>query len=70
VVVIDEAAQAVEPATLVPLIMQGCKQVRATEVGWLGGWLGLQPSRQQQGTCTQWPARREHGKKSAEEEEQ
>ncbi len=30
VVVIDEAAQAVEPQTLVPMIMQDCKQVRVT----------------------------------------
>ena len=35
VVVVDEAAQAVEPSVLVPLVM-GCKQVRArtaTEAG-------------------------------------
>jgi hypothetical protein len=34
-----------------------------------GGWVGLQPSRQQQSTCTQWPARRKDGKERAEEEE-
>ncbi len=34
----------------------------------VGGWVRLQPSRQQQSTCTQWPARRKDGKKRAEEE--
>jgi hypothetical protein len=31
--------------------------------------VGLQPSRQQQSTCTQWPARRKDGKKRAAAEE-
>ncbi len=36
----------------------------------LGGWVALQPGRQQQSTFTQWPARRKHRKKRAAEEEQ
>ncbi len=36
----------------------------------MSGWVGLQPSRQQQSTCTQWPARRKDGKKRAAAEEE
>ncbi len=32
---------------------------------WRRGWVGLQPGRQQQSTCTQWPARRKDGRKGA-----
>ena len=40
VVIIDEAAQAVEPSTLIPLVA-GCKQVRAGSAGMLGGLQGF-----------------------------
>jgi hypothetical protein len=36
VVIVDEAAQAVEPSVMVPLVM-GCKQVRQACLHWLMG---------------------------------